>query len=508
PGWTPQTEQEKRIAYMLFAPPDQALANILQAGLGMADPKLASVLIEDAVETRKALLDWGARFDQQGLRSHGVPIMEAVRGQLHKTDAVVHDRTMISDLLVHDGECVGAVGVDENTGETVVIQAGAVILGTGGDANLFLHNLNPDDTCGDGYVLGYNAGAELTNLEFKQIFLGTVYPTRNMLLQPLPTHVRLMNAREKEFLPDYLPKGATADECLRQRNGHNPFSTRDTLSRYLDIAIVNELRAGRGTDHNAVLLDRTDERIPPLTGPRSEFWAYRGIDFSQPVEISTCHHCSLGGLRIDVNGETTVPHLYAAGEVAAGPHGADRMGGHMLLASQVFGARAGKHAAAFASGQKQRDMPGKVSAQAEERIESLRRGDGASEPEPFRAALHHYAYFKLLVTRSAHSLASFLGDVKGISEELSRFTVTDPGAIIETLELQNLLLLAHIEAEACLMRTESRGPHYREDFPRQNDAEWLRNVVVKKAGDSPQVTTAVIDPSWKDLGDDKIGYWG
>lgn len=508
PGWTPETEQEKRIAYMLFAPPDQALANIIQAGLGMADPRLAQVLIEDAMQTRRALLEWGARFDELGLRSHGVPIMEAIRGQLRRTDAVIRERTMVTDLLVHDGECVGAVGVDENTGEAVVVQAGAVVLGTGGDAGLFMHNINPDDNTGDGYVLGYNAGAELTNLEFKQIFLGTVYPSKNMLLQPLPPYVRLTDGRGREFLPDYLPKGATVEECLRQRNGHNPFSTRDTLSRYLDIGIIEELRAGRGTSHEAVYLDRTDPRIPPLTGPRNEFWAYRGIDFNKPVEISVCHHCSLGGLRIDANGETTVPHLYAAGEIAAGPHGADRMGGHMLLASQVFGARAGKHAAAYTRGKKSARVDSGVFGQAEKRVAALRTTNAGGSVKRLTEALRRHAYFKLLVTRSERSLTGFLQDVKAIAEENSRVVAPTPAPAYQAAELQNLLLLAELEARMCLLRTESRGPHYREDFPVQDNARWLKIIVVKKSGDAPQFTTLTIDPDWQDRGDDRIGYWG
>lgn len=173
PGWTGSLSGgEKALAHMVAAPPEQAFFNIIQVGLGMADPKLARILIEDAVETRTALLKWGATFGEYGLRSHGAPIMEALVRQIRNTNVSVRERTMIVSLLVQDGECVGAMGVDELNGDIVVIKAGAAVIGTGGDADLFMINLNPPCITGDGYAMGYEAGAELMNLEFKQIFLG------------------------------------------------------------------------------------------------------------------------------------------------------------------------------------------------------------------------------------------------------------------------------------------------------------------------------------------------
>ncbi|OGO45492.1 MAG: hypothetical protein A2Z05_09040 [Chloroflexi bacterium RBG_16_60_22] len=510
PGWTgPLSDLEKRLAYMAAPSPDQAYTNIIQAGLGMADPQLVRVLIEDAVPTRQRLLDWGATFDEFGMRSHGVPIMAVLATEIRRSGVTVLNRTMIVSLLVRNGECLGAVGIDESNGETLRIRAGATVIGTGGDANLFLHNLNPPDNTGDGYVLGYEAGAELMNLEFKQIFLGTIHPTRNMLTQGLPPHVRLTNGRGKEFLHNYLPEGAYPEECLAQRNGHNPFSTRDNLSRYVDIAMIREVQVGRATEHQGIYLDRTDPQITPMTGPRNEFWLYRGIDFSRPVEIGVCHHCSLGGLRIDTNAETSVKRLYAAGEAAAGPHGADRMGGHMLLASQVFGARAGKHGAAAALKEKRPDIAAGSFRDAEENIKAWRGRKGDLAPSRARGELCKTAYFNLLVIRSQENLTRFLADVKRIEQEMvPRLNVTGPEELLQALELQNLLRLAELEAGVCLRRTESRGPHYREDFPHQDDKSWLQTITVRKVDGKPQMDSVVLDPAWKDKGDASIGYWG
>ncbi len=511
PGWTGfLNEAERPFADRFFLPREQALANIIQVGLGMADPKLARIIVDEAAETRTALLNWGVTFGGAGIRSHGVPIMEALVSQSRRANVSVRDRTMIVNLLVQDGECVGAIGIDETNGDTLIIKAGATVIATGGDANLFMLNLNPPCNTGDGYAMGFDAGAELINLEFKQIFLGTVYPTKNMLIRPLPPYVKLTNTRGEEFLQHYLPEGVSPEECLAQRQMHNPFSTRDTLSKYVDIAIIGEVKAGRGTDHSGIYLDRTDPRIPPLEVARHEFWLYRGIDFTKsPVEIGVCHHSSLGGFRIDENAQTTLPHLYAAGESVAGPHGADRLGGHMLLASQVFGARAGRHSAAYAKGRRLPDIDSQALRAAEVRIKALRDRKGDQKPAELKRMLQQSAYYNLLVIRSKESLTRLLSDIRGIAEEMiSRLSVTSPPELVEALELQNLLLLAELEANVCLKRTESRGPHYREDFPLQDDKSWLKSMTVKKVNGSPQLGTVALDPTWESKGDEKVKRWG
>lgn len=507
PGWAGDLSGgEKALAHMIAAPKEQSFFNIIQVGLGMADPKLARILVEDAVETRASLLKWGATFGQYGIKSHGAPIMEALEGLIRDQDVLVIERTMMIGLIVQDGECIGSIGVNEINGDILIIKARATVIGTGGDAGLFMLNLNPPCNTGDGYVIGYEAGAELMNLEFKQIFLGTVYPTKNMITSGLPPYVRLTNVRGEEFLQDYLPVGASVEECLSQRQLHAPFSTRDALSRYVDIGIISEVKAGRGTEHQGIYLDRRDCRIPPLPILRNEFWLYRGVDFTRNlVEMGICHHSSLGGFRIDENAQTTLPRLYAAGEVAAGPHGADRIGGHMLLASQVFGARAGRHAAKQPL--KDFEVDNQVLLNAEERIKNLGGQKGDIKPEEVKRKLQESAYYNLLVTRSEASLNNLLADVKDTRKELKHLSVTSHHELIEALELENLLLLAEVEAKVCLERKESRGPHYREDFPSQDDKNWLRTILVSKTGGALQIKTVALDSTWHNRGDEKLKHW-
>jgi succinate dehydrogenase/fumarate reductase flavoprotein subunit len=510
PGWTGNlSERETQLRHMAAPDLDSAYKNIIQCGLGMADPALVKVLIEKAAATRSRLLSWGATFDELGVRSHGVSMMAALAIMIRKTDIVLRSSTMILRLLVRDNECAGAVAVDELTGELFAIKAGATVLATGGDANLFMVNLNPPDTTGDGYVLGYEAGAELMNLEFKQIFPCTVYPTGNMLTQPFPPHVKLTNSRGEEFLGNYLPFGASVGECLAQRNMHNPFSTRDTLSRFLDIAVLGELKANRGTAHSGIYLDRTDPRISPIPSLMKGYWIYKGIDFTRPVEIGICHHCSLGGLRINKKAETAVHRLFAAGEAAAGPHGADRMGGHMLLASQVFGAIAGRQAAAYRKRGRGPDIGESELKQFELEINALKNNRGTENPAQLKKKLQELAYFDLLVVRSGQKLEGFRKAVIDMQQSvLPHLAAANPGGLVDALELRNLLTLAELEAAACMERTESRGPHYRGDFPAQDNAQWLKNVVLRKSGDKPVVKTVSLHPEWQDHGDDKIGYWG
>jgi succinate dehydrogenase/fumarate reductase flavoprotein subunit len=507
PGWKGTfSGGEKALSHMIAANPDDAFFNIRQVGLGMADPRLARILIEDAIDTRTRLLGWGTSFGEYGIRSHGVPIVEALIGQIRAARIPVRERMMVISLLVKDGECAGAVAVDEPTGDVIAIDAGAVVIGSGGDAGLFMLNMNPSCNTGDGYAMGYEAGAELMNLEFKQVFMASLYPTLNMLTAVLPPHIRLTNSLGAEFLQGYLPDGASVEECLAQRQLHLPFSTRDPLSRFVDIAIMGEVRAGRGTPRKGVYYDRRDSRNPRFPFERNEFWLYRGINFSQDViEAGVCHHSSLGGFRIDENGETTVPRLYAAGEAAAGPHGVDRIGGHMLLASQVFGARSGRHAAKRTG--RSVGIDESMLRLTDDRVLRLRTGKGRQTPSELKDKLRESAYYNLLVIRSEKTLNRFLSDVIGLRQETASLAVTNTEQLIEALELQSLLILGEVEARVCLERTESRGSHYREDFLAQDDRNWVKSIVVRKAGDGPGLRTIVLDPGWENRGDEKLKHW-
>jgi succinate dehydrogenase/fumarate reductase flavoprotein subunit len=181
----------------------------------------------------------------------------------------------------------------------------------------------------------------------------------------------------------------------------------------------------------------------------------------------------------------------------------------MLLAAQVFGARAGKRAAFYAKRGKSPDLESRQSGPVQEYLDSLHGNRGPNHPAEVKKALRKTAYFNLLTLKSQESLNGIINFVRSLKADIwPKCNVNSPGDLIEVLELQNLLTLAEIEAAVCLNRQESRGPHYRSDFPIQDDQHWLKSIIVKKRDDRMQIGSLALDPRWQSQGDEKMGYWG
>jgi fumarate reductase (CoM/CoB) subunit A len=489
--------------------PDKVFADIIQAGMGTADRKLSSLLAYEAEASAKALSHLGVTWDAGfGMKSHGVPLMVALERAVRQTDAVIMDKTMVTSLLTRNGRCIGAMAVDEGK-RVYEIRAKGVVLGTGGNGQLFMFNLDPDCVTGDGYAMGYHAGAALMNMEFSQIFMGSVHPSFNQMSLWVSAYAgQATNRHGRSFLADYLPAGATAEECIRQKMRHNPFSTRDTLSRYIHIAMVKETIAGRANENSAFALDLTKADIPEET---LDYWRYRGLDMRRaPIQINVVQQCCNGGFRVDENSETTILGLYAAGEAGTGYHGADRLGGNMLAASQVFGARAGQHATKTAAGMAQIE-PDRDQVNAEEaHIESVCIRKGAHKPSATKAELQRHAWENLLAVRTAAGLGGFIEKVEELRKENLPRTFVETGLELQqALELENLLLNGEIAARAALLRTECRGGHYREDFPHRDDVNWRKVILIEKEDTKPKLTPFILDPTWTDRdGDMGPKRWG
>ncbi len=476
---------------------EKVFDDVIQVGLGMADRKLVQILIEDTIDSRRALDDWGiVHPGGQGMggRQHGVPIMDVLNRVIRQSSVRLLERCLVTDLVVNDGECVGAVGIGDD-GEQYIFQTKAVILGTGGNGQLFRFNMNPTDVTGDGYSMAYNAGADLMNMEFMQIFLGTVYPTTNIVHSwAWKRGERMTNALGEEFAANYIPQGGTLAQAQAEHGLHNPFSARDQYSRYLDIGMINEVNEGRGSEHGALNMHLSDPEAIPAE--LRDWYNYRGIRWEDgPLQVAICHHCSNGGLVIDENAQSTIPRLYAAGEQATGPHGGDRLGGHMLTASQVFGARAGKHAAQVAKGAAPTfDFEGaqdKIVA-----IETFAGSQGDESPAGLKTELKHSTWSNMLVARSPESLNKVLANISSIRERLSKVAIDKPADVVEALEVRSLLTVGEMIANVSLQRTESRAGHYRVDYPEQNDEEWLKAIKVRQAHGQMEFETFAIDPDW------------
>jgi fumarate reductase (CoM/CoB) subunit A len=485
--------------------------DILAAAAGTCDERLARMVAEGAPETLRELERMGVPFHMDGDRylevvgcfasrprmhiipGHAEPIVAAQRRQILEMGVPIHEHTMITSLLVQDGTCVGAMGLDA-AGEMIVFQAGATVLGTGGAGKLFLQNLNPPDITGDGYALGYRAGAELVNMEFMQAGPSIVHPVRNTLnawLLALSPH--LSNATGVEFLPHYLPSNWSARQCLDARSTHYPFSVYDG-SQYFDIAIQKELTEGRGTDHGGVFLDLSGcrpEDLPDTSRGRDVRRLYGitrdylqksyGVDVGkQPIEVACIGHAINGGLRIEPTAESTLPGLFAGGESAGGPHGADRLGGNMNLTCQVFGRVAGRCAAQRA---RERGIP-TVSAPliAEERgrLEKLQTQRGSLGPGQLKRWIQECMWRHLLIVRSDASLRACLTEVDRLRGSMAEINVDGPLQLMGLLEIESLLTVAEIMARAALLRTESRGSHYRADYPNRDDMHWRQSIITRR----------------------------
>lgn len=492
--------------------PEEHYKDIVAAAAGTCDERLARIVAEDAPETLRELEQMGVPFHMDGSRylevvgcfatrprmhiipGHAEPIVAAQRREILGMGVPIHEHTMITSMLVQDGTCVGATALNA-TGEMIVFQAGATVLGTGGAGKLFLHNLNPPDITGDGYALGYRAGAELVNMEFMQAGPSIVHPVHNTLnAWLLALAPRLTNAKGDEFLERYLPPSWSVGRCLDARSTHYPFSVYDG-SQYFDIAIQKELTEGRGTAHGGVFLDLSGSRpedLPDTPRGRDVRRLYGitrdyirknyGVDIAQqPIEVACIGHAINGGLRIEPTGESALPGLFAGGESAGGPHGADRLGGNMNLTCQVFGRRAGRSAAQRA---RERGIPSLASAliAAEKgRLANLQIQRGSLGPGQLKRWIQECMWRHLLVVRSDASLRACLAEVERLRGRMAEINVDGPIQLMGLLEVDSLLTVAEIMARAALLRTESRGSHYREDYPQRDDARWKRSIVTRRA---------------------------
>ncbi len=493
--------------------PDEHFRDIIVAGRGMCDERLARILADEAHQSLAELEKWGVQFEREDgryveaqtcfhsrprshvLRGHAKPILSALIQELKHRRVDMIDGMFVLDLLVRGGRCVGAVALDRGN-RMVLIRAKSVVLAAGGASSLFALNLNPPDVTGDGYALGYRAGAELVNLEFMQAGLGIVWPIHQLFSAWLwALYPKVRNGLGEEFVETSLPEGVSLEQCLEAKATHYPFSAIDA-ALWLDVAIVKELRAGRTSPHGGIFIDFTDidetrlSRSPrardamqllPLT---RDWLKARKVDMSkEPIEVAWFSHAINGGLVTDENGDTSVPGLLAVGEVAGGAHGADRLGGNMMVACQVFGRRAGRRAALLA-----RELP-PVSGSAEDSAvlrqweESLAPRDGDVAPADLKRSLQRLMSDNAIVVRSERSLVRALEGIRGIREEMpGRVSVRSAREAREKQELANLLQVGEMVVSAALLRRETRGSHYRVDFP-QTDPDWDRSIISRLDGD-------------------------
>lgn len=422
----------------------------------------------------------------------GQAIMRALKSELIKRRIPFLEEVYVIDLLTDDSKVVGAVALDLKSGDLVVISAKATVLATGGAGQLngwdsvSAITTNPIQNTGDGHAMAFRAGAELLDMEFVQYMpMGFVYPRilhgvgigepgfESMVLK-----AKLFNAKGERFMKYYEP------ERLER-------TTRDKLTR----AILTEIREGRGTEHGGVYYDYTENPTYPQERPYRYmlFTKYCRVDPTrQWVEGAPTWHYFMGGVKINERCETSLPGLYAAGEVAGGIHGANRLGGNSLLDTQVFGERAGHYAARYAMEQRSVEINQEQVEKIEGLIDTLTSNREGTRPVKIRRKIQMIVWKKIGPFRDNEGLKTAIKELEEVKKEANEMRVTKSKLrynieIIEALETLNMLCVAEIIARAALMRKESRGAHYREDYPQRDDDHWLRNIKIRMEGGRPSM---------------------
>jgi fumarate reductase (CoM/CoB) subunit A len=490
--------------------PDVHYADIMRAAAGMADSHLAKILTDESTESLRDLErmdvpfhknEDGKYFEVLGcfatkprmhlIPGHAEPIVHAQKQDIHKRHIPIYEWTMLTRYLIDNNTIVGAVGINRE-GETVVFHAKAVIMGTGGAGQLFSYNINPADITGDGYSLGFRAGAELINMEFMQAGPGLIYPCKNMFNSWLwAVHPKVTNGLGEEFIQNYLPEGMTVEQCMNLRSGHYPFSSYDG-SQWIDVSIQTEIKEGRVGPHGGVIVDFTEVDLDKLPNtPRGneirKSWGItvnwlienRNLDLRiTPVEVAILGHAINGGLSIDEKSRTSIQGLFAAGETAGGPHGADRLGGNMVLTCQVFGKRAGFYAAEYIKSTNFIELPINQIEEEKQRLSKMLEQRGSVKPQHIKKKLQEIMWRHVLVIRTEESLSTAIKELTALRERFkNEIYISNKKELMHALEAENLILTGEMISRVAQLRKETRGSHFRVDYPQRDDERFLHRIV-------------------------------
>ena len=501
----------------------------IRGGKNLNNWRMVEIFCQEAAERVSELEEWGALFDRT---SDGLIAQRNFGGHRYPRLAHVGDRTglemiktlqnhgihqglevymecTIFDLLTDGDKIVGAFGFWRESGKFVLFRAKTVVLATGGIGKAYRVTSNSWECTGDGQALAYRAGAELIDMEFVQFHpTGMVWPpsVQGILVTE---GVRgeggvLRNSEGERFMYNYIPESYapetsdTEEEADRwltgDRNARRPpeLLTRDVVAK----AIRAENLAGRGTPHGGAYLDiatrRTAEEIKrKLPSMYHQFKQLSNLDITTtPMEVGpTCHYV-MGGVRVDAESAMTrVPGLFAAGEVAGGLHGANRLGGNSLTDLLVFGARAGKHAADYAK--EHAALPAINPDQVRDlERQALQPFDETGKENPYTVMqdIQKCMEANSGIVRTEKELESGLEMLKDLGKRAEQVHVEgnrqyNPGWHY-ALDLRNMLCISEAITLSALHRKESRGGHTREDFPDSSDALETVNTVVRPVNGS------------------------
>jgi succinate dehydrogenase / fumarate reductase flavoprotein subunit len=509
-------------------------ADTMRGGQYLNNWRMAELHAKEAPECVRELEAWGALFDrtkdgrilQRNFGGHkyprlahvgdrtGLEMIRTLQDHGIHCGMEVHMECTVLSLLLDSGRIAGACGYDREKGHFHVWQAKAVVVATGGIGRAYKVTSNSWEYTGDGLALAYQAGAELQEMEFVQFHpTGMVWPisVRGILVTE---GVRgeggvLRNSEGRRFMFDEIPdlyKDSTADKeeegwryTQGDRNARRPpeLLTRDHVAR----CINREVKAGRGTPHGGVFLDiawikkhlpKAEEHIKrKLPSMYHQFKQLADLDITkEAMEVGPTTHYMMGGIRVDGDSQmSSVPGLFAAGEAAAGLHGANRLGGNSLSDLVVFGRRAGRFAAEFAKNNKGAPAvdENQLQASATVALKAFDRGASGQNPYQIQYDLQEAMQDLVGIVRTESEMQQALIKIAGLQTRAEQVGIAGHRQYNNgwhtAIDLASLLLVSEAITRAALLRKESRGAQFREDFPNK-DSEWGKyNIVVKRGPD-------------------------
>ncbi|WP_409200161.1 fumarate reductase (CoM/CoB) subunit TfrA [Methanobrevibacter sp. DSM 116169] len=468
----------------------------LKGGGFLNDKHLIEILVDESPDRLIDLENFGALFDRmntcqinqrpfggqtfkrtcfQGDRT-GHEIITSLKEEIIKRNIETIEEVMITSLVLskNSRKVIGAIGLNLKDSTTIFFQAKSVILASGGAGQLYPVTSNTFQKNGDGFAIGYDIGADLIDMEEIQFHpTGMVFPeSKKGVLVTEAVRAEggiLLNNKNERFMRKYDERGELA--------------TRDVVAR----SIYQEIIEGRGTENGGVYLDIShldddliDEKLETMVSQFDDV----GVDIkNEPMEVAPTAHHSMGGIRINDKGESTISNLYAAGEVTGGVHGANRLGGNALADTQVFGKRAGEFASYNAQNQDY-EINEEMIIKEENRINSLFK-KGLFKPSDVKNQIKELMWEKVAIIRNEETLKEALEELQTIEKDMLDFNIPDNKQynteLENALEVINMVKIAIIIVKSAIIRRESRGAHFRSDFP-ETKKEWEKSIVINKKG--------------------------
>ena len=472
---------------------DAHFNDTLKGGSYLNDKKLVEILVSESPKRLVDLENYGALFDRQesgeidqrpfggqsfrrtcyqGDRT-GAELLNALKEEIIRRDIECIDEVMITSFVTDGNQVIGATGLNLKDSSLIYFKAKATILASGGAGQLYPVTSNTFQKNGDGYAISYRAGANLVDMEQVQFHpTGMVAPeSKKGVLVTEAVRAeggKLINSEGERFMNKYAPEKME-------------LATRDVVAR----SIYQEIIEGRGTENGGVYLDIShldDDYIDEKLETMVLQFENVGVDIKHgPIEVAPTAHHFMGGLKINTDASSSLDNLFGAGEVCGGVHGANRLGGNALADTQVFGRIAGVSASKAAKESELKSNEEMVREEAS-RIEGLIK-KGSIKPKEFKNRIKNLMWEKVAIVREEKTLNEALGQLQEMQKELVNLDVSDKKQyntdLVTALEVINMVEICILTVKSAIIRRESRGAHFRSDFPETKD-EWKKSIIINK----------------------------